>query len=473
MRLDLSLSQRPELRLQLSPQLIQRIEILQLPTLDLQELISQELLENEAIELKEPAAAAAEPPKEGEQAAQTQAQEGFDEEDVPGLDWREYYSPARTRARDGEVDPKLEAMQNTADRPMTLQEHLEDQLVLMEIADDIRDLTRLLIYNLDAKGYLRTPLEEILIPLDDRFSLEQAQRALRVLQSLEPKGIGARDEKECLLLQLDPEHPRYELLRRLIMDHLEDLSKNRLPKVAKETGESLEAIKDMIGEFRHFDPTPGSRFSVEQTHYINPDVVVELVGNRYEVKIEDSYYPKLRVSQNYMTLLRDKSVDPELRRRIKKNIESAKWLIESIEQRKSTLYRVASEIVSRQQAFFDHGVNHLKPLKMQEVADTLGIHVSTVSRAISDKYLQSHRGILAMKFFFTGAAQGDSGVVESRAGVKQKVKEIIDQEDKQNPLSDEEIVDKLKAMGLDIARRTVTKYRKALKIPSSRQRREY
>jgi RNA polymerase sigma-54 factor len=174
-----------------------------------------------------------------------------------------------------------------------------------------------------------------------------------------------------------------------------------------------------------------------------------------------------------MLLLRNKTVDPELRRHIKKNIESAKWLIESIEQRKSTLYRVAAEIVQRQQTFFDHGINFLKPLKMQEVADALGIHVSTVSRAISDKHLQCHRGIFAMKFFFTGAAQGTDGVIESRAGVKQKVKEIIDQEDRQSPLSDEDIVEKLRATGLDIARRTVTKYRKALKIPSSRQRREY
>jgi RNA polymerase sigma-54 factor len=472
MRLDLSLTQRPELRLQLSPQLIQRIEILQLPSLDLQELISQELLENEAIEMKEPAATP-EPTTTETKQGETDQASGIDEEDVPGLDWREYFGPARKRVSDGEMDPKLEAMQNTAARATTLQEHLENQLLLMEIPSDIRELTTILIYNLDDRGYLRTPLQDILIPLDDRFTLEQAERALRVLQSLDPRGVGARDERECLLLQLEPDHPRYELLKRLISEHLEDLSKNRLPKVAKDTGETLDTIKDMLGEFRHFDPSPGSRYSVEQIHYIYPDVVVELVGDRYEIKVEDSYYPKLGVNQSYMLLLRNKSVDPELRRHIKKNIESAKWLIESIEQRKSTLYRVAAEIVQRQQTFFDHGINFLKPLKMQEVADALGIHVSTVSRAISDKHLQCHRGIFAMKFFFTGAAQGTDGVIESRAGVKQKVKEIIDQEDRQSPLSDEDIVEKLRATGLDIARRTVTKYRKALKIPSSRQRREY
>jgi RNA polymerase sigma-54 factor len=246
-----------------------------------------------------------------------------------------------------------------------------------------------------------------------------------------------------------------------------------LPKVAKETGESIATIKEMLEEFKRFDPSPGSRFSAEEPHYIYPDVVVELVGDRYEIRLEDNSYPQLRVSQSYINMLRNKQVDPDLRKHIRKNVESAKWLIESIEQRKSTLYRVASEIVKRQRAFLDHGVKYLKPLKMQEVADALSIHVSTVSRAISDKYIQTHRGIFPMKFFFTGAAQGSNGAVESRAGVKQKVKEIIDSEDKKNPLSDEEIVEKLKALGLDIARRTVTKYRKALKIPSSRQRREY
>ncbi|MEW6741180.1 MAG: RNA polymerase factor sigma-54 [Planctomycetota bacterium] len=471
MKLELSLSQRPELRLQLSPQLIQRIEILQLASQDLRDLIEQELLENDALETKEPVPE----PEELARTAQATSERGDDESEVnidSLVEWSEPFRPSR-RSSDPDVDPKMEAMQNTASRPMTLQEHLEEQLLLAEAEPPIRDLARLIIYNLDDRGYLRIPLEELLIPFDERYTLEQAAEALALVQSLEPRGVGARDDKECLLLQLDRAHPCYPLLRRLIVEHLEDLSKNRLPKVAKETGESIDTIKEMLEEFKRFDLSPGTQYSTEEPHYIYPDVVVELVGDHYELRLEDNSYPQLRVSQAYVNMVRNKDVDPDLRKHIKKNIESARWLIESIEQRKSTLQRVAMEIVKRQQAFLDHGVKFLKPLKMQEVADALGIHVSTVSRAISDKYIQTHRGIFPMKFFFTGAAQGANGAVESRAGVKQKVKEIIDSEDRKLPLSDEEIVDKLKALGLDIARRTVTKYRKALHIPSSRQRREY
>ena len=200
-------------------------------------------------------------------------------------------------------------------------------------------------------------------------------------------------------------------------------------------------------------------------------MVVEWVDGEYEIRLMDDYFPSLKISPRYLKMLREHRGDPDVRDHIKKKIESARWLIDSIEQRQNTLQKVVRAIIHRQTDFLDFGVSHLRPLKMQEIADELGIHVSTVSRAISDKHLQSHRGIVPLKFFFTGGTESDDGSVESRMSVKQKVKEIIDAEDKRNPLSDEDIAKKLQDEGLSIARRTVTKYRKQLKAPSSRQRR--
>jgi RNA polymerase sigma-54 factor len=208
-----------------------------------------------------------------------------------------------------------------------------------------------------------------------------------------------------------------------------------------------------------------------ETYYITPDVVLEWVDGDYEVRLENSFIPSLRISPRYLRLLHDNRQDPKVREHIKKKIESARWLIDSIEQRQNTLERVVRAIVRRQRDFLDFGIAHLKPLKMQEIADELSIHVSTVSRAIADKYVQTHRGIFALKYFFTGGTESDDGSVESRASVKQKVLAIIEAENKASPLSDEEIADRLQKEGLNIARRTVTKYRKQLKIQSSRQRR--
>jgi RNA polymerase sigma-54 factor len=460
----------------MSPQLIQRIEILQLASLDLRELIEQELLENEVIELSEPVQEIKEKP-ESEKIADEDEDSYLQEEDLERLsslaEWNEGFRPRSSRYSAGDDDPKMEAMQNAVSRPETLQDHLKNQLDLIECEPEIRTLAEQIIYNINERGYLLYPLEEINLPLSGEFTQAQKEEALALVQTFEPRGVGARDLQECLLLQLDAAAPLYSLMRKIILHHIEDVSKNRLPKVAKETRESIAGIQEALEAIARLDPIPGRTFRTEKIPYVYPDVVVELIEGNYEIRLEDNYYPKLGISQAYLAMYRDKNLDPKLRKHIREKIESAKWLIESIEQRNSTLSRVVRELVEHQRDFLDHGVKHLKPLKMQEIADRLGIHVSTVSRTIAEKYIQTHRGIFPLKYFFTGGTRSSDGSVESRVGVRQKVKEIIDNEDKSHPLSDQDIVEQLKEDGLDIARRTVTKYRKALKVPSSRQRKEY
>jgi RNA polymerase sigma-54 factor len=477
-RPELILTQRPELRLQLSPQLIQRIEILQLNAADLLDMIENEALTNEALVAEKPPETLPQPktPEQIEKKDQAEA-EGGPEDSEPRADldyWNEIYRPRMRRASGDDEDPKQEALNNTPSRPRSLQEHLDDQILLADTTAKVKELAKFLVQNLDRNGWLKEPLGELIVPFHEKFSLDDAEAALKLVQSLDPPGIGARTAQECLLLQVREDHPLAPFLRRLIEHSLDDLARNRLPKVAKDLGISVDEVKDLTAAMkRNFDPFPGRRFTHEPLWRVRPDVVVQKIDGRFEIQLADDWMPRLSINPERLKLLRDRGLSPDLRKHFRRDVESARFLIESIEQRRRTLERVAQEIIKRQGDFLEHGIDHLKPLKMQEIADELGIHVSTVSRALKGKYVQTPQGVNEMKFFFTGASQGTDGVVESRTGVRERVRELVGKEDKSNPLSDEEIVEKLKQMGLNVARRTVTKYRKALKIPSSRQRREY
>jgi RNA polymerase sigma-54 factor len=483
MRLDVSLQQKLQLQLKLAPQIIQSIEILQLPALDLRDMIEQELSENETLELQEnreesePSALDEANREEHENA---EYEELYDRLESMTQDDGYDFSPRRAPplTEDGR-DRKLEALQNTASRPPGLQEDMIGQLSLVNVPERLLPLVRAIIYSLREDGRLLYELVDVLrlvnsnLNGEEPFTDEEAEEALRYVQNLEPRGVGARSVEEGLLLQIGDADPRAELMRRLITDYLEDVNKNRLPKVAREMGISIEEVSALVEELTRLNPRPGSDVASEETHYISPDVVVEWVDGEYEVRLEDNYFPTLRISPRYLKMLHDHKEDAQVREHIKKKIESARWLIDSIEQRQNTLFKVVRAIISRQRDFLDFGISHLRPLKMQEIADELGIHVSTVSRAIADKFVQCHRGILKLKYFFTGGTESGDGAVESRASVKEKVKNIIDAEDKKSPLSDEDIAKGLREEGLSIARRTVTKYRKQLKIPSSRQRRSW
>jgi RNA polymerase sigma-54 factor len=478
MRLDVGLHLRQSLQLRLAPQIIQSIEILQLPTLDLKELIENELQENEALEVLEPAAdsiveAPAPPPVEDDSGFEDDAERTLDRLDSLA-DAEGGVVGTRSRGAGAEAaDRKLEAMQNTPDLESGLAEHLMVQLEELKLPTDVRLAAEEIIHNLNEAGRLEGPLEDVLKNMDEPVSLEAGQRALKVVQSLEPRGVGARDMVECLLLQIEDDDPDAELKRALIRDHLPDLQRNKMPKVAKALGISTDDLYHLKQSLaRMLRLRPGAVWSAEVPHYIRPDVIVEWQDGDYVVRLVNDALPRIGISQQVRTLLREARNDPKLREHLKRKVDLAKWLIEAIAQRQSTLDRVAKEIVARQRDYFEFGVSHLRPLKMQEVADTLGIHVSTVSRAISEKYVQEPRGITPLKFFFTGGTENDEGGVESRLSVKERVRDIIEREDKHVPKSDDEVAEQLsKEFGLEIARRTVTKYRKALNIPSSRQRR--
>jgi len=302
---------------------------------------------------------------------------------------------------------------------------------------------------------------------------EEILKALDLVQSLDPPGVGGRNLRECLLLQLKSDGQSYPVEIRIIDQHLEDLGNNRLPKIAKALGIPVDEVKAAAETIASLNPIPGKLFGGEPARFIKPDVVVDEVDGRYEVRVDAEHLPRLQVSSYYRDLYRKAYHDPELKKFVKKKLESAEWLISAIRQRQSTLLRIAQEIVEIQKGFLDHGISHLKPLKMVEVAERVGVHVSTISRALSGKYMQTPRGIFDMKFFFTGGAVKSDGTVEARGSVIQRIKDLIDNEDKRNPLSDIDIVKKLEEFDIRISRRTVTKYREAENIPSSRQRRAY
>ncbi len=475
MRLDVSLQQRLSQQLRLAPQIIQSIEILQLPAMDLKELIENELQENEILEVEEaprdgiPVVEST--PKVDEEGTDDEADRVFDR--LEGLLGDGAGSGRLSKAAGEEAtDRKWEAMQNTAAPTESLADHLHEQLEELELEPLVRTAAEAIIYNLTEGGLLSSPLEDIVRAMDEPVPMEAAEEALRVVQSLEPAGVGARDLQECLVLQVADDEPDADLKRRLLRDHLDDLKRNKVPRIAKALGVSVERLYELKEGLRHLSPHPGAVYSAARTAYIVPDVVIEWEAGEYHIRLENDRVPRLGISPKYRQLLQDAKSDPKLRDYVKRKVDAAKWLIEAITQRENTLERVAKEIVARQRDYLDFGVSHLRPLKMQEVADALGIHVSTVSRAISDKYAQTHRGIVPLKFFFTGGTENDDGGVESRVSIKELVRQIIAGEERAHPMSDDEVAERLSSQsGLVIARRTVTKYRKALRIPSSRQRR--
>jgi RNA polymerase sigma-54 factor len=479
MRLDTSQQMRTDMRLRMAPRMIQSMEILQLPLMALQERIDQELSENPVlVDLRETETpeGEAEPEEPAAPAAAESEPEEFDGGDEAD-DWMETYGEAHRPSRAAlseEADRKHDAMQNMASRPRSLHDDLSDQLGFLDADPTVRSLAEYIIYNLDDRGYLKLDLAEVVRDFGGDATLDQAEEALALVQKLDPPGVGARDLRECLLLQLTPDVPCRDILHVLLANHLDDLHQNRLPAIEKRTGIPIEKIKEAIEHLRRLNPHPGSRFAPESAQYVLPDLIVE--GNEhggYDVRLVDDHTPQLAISRYYQKQLKNKSTDPAAREFIQKRIQSARWLIESIEQRRNTLLKVARAIIDHQKDFLDKGPESIEPLKMQQIADRVGVHVTTVSRAVDDKWVQTPRGIFSLKRFFGGGTTTADGEEVAWDTIKQKLLEIIAKEDKQNPLSDEEIVEELGRHGFPVARRTVTKYRRTLRIPSSRQRKQF
>ena len=505
MRLSLGQQMQLAQKQVLAPRMIQSMEILQLPLMALQERIEHEMETNEMLETVEldldqqetTAEEAGDAAEARSSVADTERElvvkdDRNNEDDFERLlnmaenlpdDYEERSRPSLNRI-EAEGDRRHDAMANMLDRPETLVDYLHHQLSWFEMDDDVRRMADRIISSLDTNGYLKTPLEELLPPVAAEVNgdlhayrakqMVVAEEALRVIQRLDPLGVGARTLKECLLAQLIPGMPDYDELRILIENHLEDLEYNRLPQISKKTGMSIEKIQEVWHELRKLKPKPGADFTATTAPSVTPDVFVERNDEgKYQVRLEDTQLPNLYISPYYRKLLRDEGTNAETREYIKRKINSAQWLIESIEQRRSTLTRVSQAIVDHQTKFLDEGPDHIEPLKMQQIADKVGVHVTTVSRAVDDKWIQTPRGIFPLKRFFVGGTTAADGEEVAWDRVRIKLQEIIDNEDKKSPLSDDAIVEELGKAGITVARRTVTKYRKAMNIPSSRGRRDW
>jgi len=480
MRLGLSQSLRTEQRLIQSPQMIQAMQVLQLPLLELKDQIDQELQENVFLERKD------ESDRQEGQATAAEVQQPVDQLDdrlqrefsaeIEQLEsrvepnWRLRQSGSGGSADD--EDKKLEALNNTPGRATSLPEYLMTQVRTQESDAELIRVVEHIVFSLDEDGRLgdsaETIAQQLLVPLP------LAQEAVDIVRDLEPVGVGARDLRDCLLMQLD--HMTYvpALTRRIVENHLDDLAMNKLPKIAKETGASLDEIKECWEFLKvHCNPHPGAEFQPRPTTGVVPDVLIEEVDGHFEVKSQRGSLPELTISSVYRNLLQEARHDPKVYEYLRRKIDAAKWFIEAVHQRQNTIERVANEIVRRQEGFLRHGVQHLKPMKMQDIADAVKVHISTVSRATSGKFIQTPQGIFDMKRFFSSGTMSDAGDMVSQQAVKDTLKQIVDNEDKDNPLSDDQLVEELGKRGVHIARRTVTKYRKALRIESSTRRRRF
>ena len=508
MRLDAGLFQQQTQKQILSPQMIQSMEILVLNQQQLEERISEELEENVTLERSASEGSSDEAGRSsGEEVATgDEAADAFDPETAGQqelVDLTERYeqlqelqqgdfwsesSPVR-KGGSNETEDEFEWIQQTEGRAETLPEHLILQLRLRSSLTPRQvALSEEIIYNLDERGWLIHSEQEIRVALqagcsrqdsDPRLGQEpiteqEMSAALLEVQALDPSGVGASDLIDCLCLQLRRDPGDNELEERIVREHLDDLARNRLPHISRATGSSIEEVKQAMEVIRSLEPIPGRAFQHELNPRIVPDVLIQPDENgKFEVEVNSSSVPRLKISPHYRDMLKAARKDPELRKYLKKRIENAEWLIGAVHQRNSTLHRVAEEVVVRQERFFRDGDRHLQPLRMQDVADAVGVNVSTVSRAISGKWFQAPGMIRELRSLFTGGTVKDDGSQESRSGVIARIQELVKNEDPAKPLSDAQIVVKLGEVGVRISRRTVTKYRESEGIPSSRERRQY
>jgi len=459
--------------------MIQAMKILQLSALDLEDRIEQELAENPMLERGE---GSAEGSEDGEdRGAQKETPES--EELGRMLDTLERierdFSDGRRTSDPEEGDRKLQALQNTPDVPRSMAEALIEELAMIDLDDRQHAIAETLIFSLDERGYLSEPLEELApgcpVPSLPPATPEELQVVLDRLRRTIHPSLGAQDLRDALLLQIDPEDEDGRLLRTIVANHLEDVQANRLPRIAKETGASMDALKDCLDELRHLDPMPGAEYGESQAQVIHPDVlVIENSDGEYEVSLDRQRTPELVLSPSYRRILEEAQKGDDVDEWLKKRLDSARWFLEAVRQRQSTLLRISKVLFDRQRSFLEKGLSALQPLRMQEVADDVGVHISTVSRAVAGKYAQTPRGIFPLKFFFTGGTTKGTGEATSQVSIQQRIKELVAEEDPKHPLSDEELAKRLfERDGTKIARRTVTKYRKMQDIPSSSQRKAY
>ena len=455
MHLQIGLGARQEQRLALLPQMLQSIEILQLSTQDLLTRVEKELSENETLEL-------ADPDPEAKVEAPT-VEVGETEAAGEEEHWYEDEAP-KPRGTVEEFDPLTQV---PAAQSLSLQDHLLEQASLLELDDSTQTLLGFLIGSLDENGHLLLSIEDLIEMFGDEDLIRDV---LDLLRSQEPCGVGWPGPLESMLAQIDPKDPDADLLEALVSKHLEDLAKNRMPKVAKALGLSLPELAEVLQKMKDVDPCPGRRFAPDEAELMRPDVVVKREDADWQIYVDATRVPPLQIRSDYQAMAKDRDSSKELKVYLRAKLGSARDLMASIEQRRETLGRVARAIFDRQREFLERGRAGLRPLKMQEVADAVGVHLSTVSRAISHKYVQTDWGIFDLRLLFDGGVELSG---KSRGSIKESVRQLIEGEDKSDPLSDEAVVEKLAEIDLKVARRTVAKYRKELGLPSSWRRRQY
>ncbi len=483
------LRQRQTQSLILAPQLRQSLKILQVAALDLRSVIQEELQANPTLEElpmegvsldkeredTEKSGADANSPADSD-TSESREELDFSKEfqilNKLDEDWRDHMASAGgAQPFTTEDAEKRQHFFDSLVSETSLQEHLMQQAEMADLTPAVVDALRHLVGSLDDRGFLTQPPADI--ALQTALPLEAIQEAIRLLKTFDPPGIGAESLEECLLMQLAAKGRKETMAARILRDYFELMKRRRIPEIARKLGAHADDVQVAIEEIGSLDPAPGRRFAEDNNRIVVPDVTVEKDGDKWAISLNNDYIPRLRISSTYRELIAKGTLSKEERDYLRERIRSGKFLINSIEQRQQTIERITREIIKVQEPFFESGVSQLKPLTMTQIADVVGVHETTVSRAIANKFIKTPHGVFDMKFFFTPGYQADSGASVSNKSVKEMIHDIIGTEDRSKPSSDQEIVTKLQEKGINIARRTVAKYREELGLLPSNLRRDY
>lgn len=462
----------------LTPGLVQMVSVLALNRLELREMINEEMIANPVLEeVPEEAPTIEEVSQKidangtgetlpDENHAENGNRDSFEEIDF-GSFFQDYLDPG-FKAPAGEVYEKT-SFENFLSQPSSLTDHLEWQLSLSKCPEAVRDAAESIIGNLNEDGYLSTTVEEI--AQTGEHEPADVEAALAMIQEFDPLGVAARDVRECLLIQLRTMAPESTLAAQIVSDHLKLLQNKHYREIARALDRPVPAVERAIEIIRKLDPRPGQRYNKTQPQLIEPDVYIVKTSNGYEVRLNEDGLPQLRLSRHYRRLLSDGEATREVRSYVKERCNSALQLIKNIEQRKHTIVRVCESIIRRQVEFLEKGIDFLRPMMIKEVAEEVGVHPSTVSRAVANKYAHTPQGVYELRYFFSESVQGPRGGNTSLIRLKRIVKKMIEEEDSAHPLTDEAIMQHLHEQGFNVTRRTVAKYREDMKIPSTHQRR--
>jgi RNA polymerase sigma-54 factor len=472
LKLSLKVSQRQIL----TPGLVQMVSVLQLNRLELREMINQEMVANPVLEeLTEDNSTADNYSDETflkaetEKVPETEAPNPFDEFDF-GSFFNRYLDTGgdggQSQEREISEKPSFEKFLSS---PRGLTDHLMWQLSLTVCNDTVQEIAENIIGNLDENGYLTASPEEL--TQEGKYASEDVEEAMAVVQEFDPLGVGARDLRESLLLQLKTLDPQNQLAQQIVSEHLKQVQANQLKEIARALNRPVELVKRAVDVIKKLDPRPGLRYNKTEPRLVEPDVYFRKVDDQWQVFLNEDDMPQLRLSPTYKRLLARDAADREVRNYVKERFTAAIQLLKNIEQRKHTILRVCQSIIARQSEFLDHGPDHLKPMMIKEVAEEVGVHPSTVSRAVASKYAHMPQGVLELRSFFSEAVNGPEGGGMSLQTLKRLVKKMIEEEDTAKPLTDEQIAKKLDEAGIHVTRRTVAKYREDMRIPSTHQRR--